>query len=210
MCFGPTTSPEIPLFKRFREKWDDIPKHKMTPLVVTKKWSTLKDTVVSFLKGVTHFPRNDYKELLDLTLAVLGETPAKFTWKKPGPIHHARWMAKIIYAIKIYLLRDQGSLYGLTCEELKQVKRFVRFGTLLYVKPWLEAPLGIDAATNDIDLWNSIHKYRKTDLEISRATIAVLERHLWYLSDELVGFALFSEKVFVPFLLYLYKLKLYN
>ncbi|KAL1378520.1 hypothetical protein pipiens_015530 [Culex pipiens pipiens] len=195
VCFGPSTSPEIPLFKRFRDKWEDIPKERVAPLVVTKKWCALKDTVISYLKSANTFTRDDYKELLELTLVVLGETPEKFTFKKPGPIHHARWMAKMLYAIKIYLLREQGCLFELTREEVKQLKRFVRFGTLLYVKPWLQAPLGVDAATNDLNLWNSINDFRKTDPEIACAALAVLERHLWYLSDELVGFSLFSEKV---------------
>lgn len=198
-CFGPSTSPEIPLFKRFRDKWEDIPKVNIKPLAITKKWKAQKEIVVRFLKSVSGFPRDDYKELLELTLVALGETPDKFSWKKPGPVHHARWMAKMIYAIKIYLLRDHGSSFGLTGEEVKQVKRFVRFGTLMYVKPWFEAPLCVDAAVNDINLWNMIYSYRKTDPELSSSTLTVLERHLWYLSDELVGLALFSEKVFLNF-----------
>lgn len=78
VCFGPSTSPEIPLFKRFRDKWEDIPKERVAPLVVTKKWCSLKDTVISYLKSANTFPRDDYKELLELTLVVLGETSEKF------------------------------------------------------------------------------------------------------------------------------------
>ena len=40
--------------------------------------------------------KDDYLELIELTMFVLGSQPATI----PGRIHHARWMAKLLYAIK--------------------------------------------------------------------------------------------------------------
>lgn len=195
VCFGRSKSPETELFKRFRDNWPKIAKTNVKSLTVTKKFKQQKESVTSFLQTSTGWSRNDYKELIDLTLLVLGNRPERFTWKKPGPIHHARWMAKLIYATKMYLLRGQGSAFELTPEEVKQLHRFVRFGALLYVKPWIEAPLAAEAAFNDLDLWRKIQAYRSTDSELASETSAVLERHLWYMSDELVGLGFFSKQV---------------
>lgn len=51
------------------------------------------------------------KELIELILIFHGECPSdEITIKKPGAIHHARWMAKALYSLKIYLFRDQFHL----------------------------------------------------------------------------------------------------
>lgn len=47
--------------------------------------------------------RDDYKELTELTLIVLGYPLAKIHWRATGPIRHARWMAESQYALNIYL-----------------------------------------------------------------------------------------------------------
>ena len=49
-------------------------------------------------------------ELLELTLTIvfLGEDKEQvYSLKAPGSISHARWMAKVIYSIKIALFRTQ-------------------------------------------------------------------------------------------------------
>jgi hypothetical protein len=49
-------------------------------------------------------PRNDYQELVQLCLAYLGEKCDNFNFQRPGAIHRARWMAKIIYSFKIVFI----------------------------------------------------------------------------------------------------------
>ena len=64
------------------------------------------------------FPRGDYKELVHLTLTYLNAPPAGFSLQRPGALHKARWMAKLIYSLKIVLLSNQisdlpaGSILG--------------------------------------------------------------------------------------------------
>ena len=44
----------------------------------------------------------------ELTIIILGKDPRRsIPFRKPGPIHHARWMSKAIYAFKLYLFRKQ-------------------------------------------------------------------------------------------------------
>ena len=35
-------------------------------------------------------------EVIELTLIVLGHPPSTIHWRAPGPVHRARWMAKLI------------------------------------------------------------------------------------------------------------------
>lgn len=55
------------------------------------------------------FPREDYHELLEWTVIYLGGAPEdsrEFHFRKPGAVHHARFMAQSIYLLKIELLSD--------------------------------------------------------------------------------------------------------
>ncbi|GBM31686.1 hypothetical protein AVEN_101299-1 [Araneus ventricosus] len=76
-----------------------------------------------------------------------------------------------------------------------QLQQFVQFGALLYSKAWIEAPLAAETTGNDLKLWKDLKKYEVIDSEIAIVPKKVLENHLWYLSDELVGLALFSDRV---------------
>jgi hypothetical protein len=46
-------------------------------------------------------PRDDYRKLLELTMVFLGHS-ANQSFCLPGAFHHAKWMAKAIYYIKVY------------------------------------------------------------------------------------------------------------
>ncbi|GBN77423.1 hypothetical protein AVEN_254189-1 [Araneus ventricosus] len=127
-------------------------------------------------------------------MIVLGKAPARIHWRPPGAIHHARWIAKLIYGIKIYLFRNQKDVFKLTKKEDYE-ERFVKFGALLYTKAWNEAPLSTEALANDLQLWKDLKKIRVRNFEISKTSRDVFERHLWYLSDELVELAIFSDNI---------------
>jgi len=198
LCCGPSSSPYIPIFKRFKSAWDGVERDNYRVLDIKTEAGEFAETTKTFLTSTaTTLPqiRDDYQELIELTMVVLGIAPAKIHWRAPGPIHHARWMAKLLYAIKIYLFRDQRDAFNLTKKEESQLESFVHFGALLYTKIWIEAPLAAEALGQDLALWFDLGKYEAVDPEISFAAKKVLEKHLWYLSDEAVGLALFSDKI---------------
>ena len=60
------------------------------------------------------FPRDDYKEFMELVVVSLGGMVDSFTFNLPGPDHHARLMAKVIYNLKIKLL---SNIFGKTDEK---------------------------------------------------------------------------------------------
>jgi hypothetical protein len=56
-------------------------------------------------------PRDDCKEVLNLTIIFLGGTSEKgISFTAPAGLHRARWVAKTIYSLKLYLFREQFKL----------------------------------------------------------------------------------------------------
>lgn len=77
-------------------------------------------------------PRDDYKKLLNLTIIYLGGIPEKGTsFRMQAGLHRARWMAKSIYCLKIFLFRHQ---FKLTKKEEKGIKDICNFTVTIYVK----------------------------------------------------------------------------
>lgn len=122
LCFGPSSSPETPLFKRFRDVWDTIPKEHYDCLNTSTRTEQFSEntleSLTTALAGEKQV-RDDYNELIELTMIVLNKPPEKIHWRAPGPIHHARWMAKLLYAMKIFLFRNNSQAFKLTKNEKK-------------------------------------------------------------------------------------------
>jgi hypothetical protein len=136
-------------------------------------------------------PRDDYKELCELVLVTLGHK-TNHSFKRPGATHHARWMAKVIYVLKIYLFREQLVLEVSVIEGLQELSMFF---CLVYARWWMAAPNTVDAAVNDLDLVNQLHQFKSVNKSIANAAIEKLQNHLWYISPEFVPLALFSKRI---------------
>jgi hypothetical protein len=136
-------------------------------------------------------PRDDYRELLELSILTLGGVPPRgIHLLRPGALHRARWMAKIIYALKIWLMREQVNL---TTREKVGLKRFINFTLLYYVTAWFTAPQATSAPANDLRFYQSLVAYSAVDNKLSKAVTNTFGRHLWYLSEHLVALALFDS-----------------
>ena len=55
--------------------------------------------------------------------------------------------------------------------------------------------IGADAPINDLILYKKLLKYKELDAEVAEIAISKLSLHLWYLTEEVVVFALFSNKL---------------
>ena len=73
------------------------------------------------------FERGGYKELLELMIIWLGGQIHKFSFKVPGANHHARWMSKAIYYLKLALLQMHFSM-----DEKADVNKMAGFVGLYY------------------------------------------------------------------------------
>lgn len=110
------------------------------------------------------------------------------SFKKPGPVHRARWMNKAIYALKMYLFRQQLSL---SSTEEKSLRKFCIFVVNTYLPSWYTAPKVSSAARYDLLLLKSLAKQKKDSMWLAAAE--KFKQHLWYLSPELIGFAFFDD-----------------
>ncbi|XP_076667937.1 uncharacterized protein LOC143368764 [Andrena cerasifolii] len=101
-----STSPEIPLFKKFRKAWTNIDQLKFKSSTedsyVSGKLQDIHEKLDFWLYNIEQKqPREDYKEFLELMVVFLrGSHPRGNTFRVPGAFHHARWMAKAIYILK--------------------------------------------------------------------------------------------------------------
>lgn len=138
-------------------------------------------------------PRDDYLELLELALIFLGESPYKgIRFKAPGAMHHARWLAKALYALKMFMFRGQ---FRLLARELKGLRDVCIFVIRFYIKAWFTAPLAIQAARHDLTLLQELIQYSAFHETICRAALSKLVNHFSYLSEDIILLSLFDDGV---------------
>ena len=119
------------------------------------------------------------------------------TFQHPGALHKARWMAKLIYCLKICLFEAQiqelpsGTIT--TKPQANNLTEFVNFVTLIYSTWWMQCSSSIDAPWNDLLMYKKLLKYQQINPTIARSALKAFNRHLWYLSAELEPLALFSS-----------------
>ena len=123
----------------------------------------------------------------------------KFTIKRPGTLHTARLMEKLIYCIKICLLEEQIREFPrsmiTTKGQSQKVREFVNFATLIYSVWWMTCSSAVDAPWNDLIFFQSLLNYPEVNPHISKSAVSSFKRHLWYLTEEMVPFALWSKNV---------------
>ena len=99
-------------------------------------------------------------------------------------------MAKSIYIMKMTLLLYQIPLH---LQKKKKVQKMALFVVFVYLRSWFTAPALVSAASNDINLFRSLQKFKSVDSKVSTITTAVLIRYTWYLTEELIPLSLFNE-----------------
>ncbi|KAG0712911.1 hypothetical protein GWK47_017376 [Chionoecetes opilio] len=134
--------------------------------------------------------REDYRELCNLSLFYLTGN-LRQPIKKPGAFHHARWMAKAIYVLKIRMFRSHVQM---TTREGKGLEEIALFVVLLYSRAWMEAGLATEAAYNDLNLVKDLHHFQEINGAIWKTTLTTFSRHLWYLGADSRGACLFSRR----------------
>ena len=193
--FGKDKSPYYKKFKEFQACWKDLDTRKYDPLMIDPWMQTKVPEIVQFCQNALSndkIARNDYKECIELVLATLGFPPENFEFKKPGALHKARFMALIIYGLKIFLLRK---VLKESRGEQTKLKRFAIFICLYYIRYWLLSPMASDAPFVDLKLYKDMLEFEQHDPQISHAVRNKLNGHTWYLGEEYAVFNLFSNYV---------------
>ena len=90
-------------------------------------------------------------------------------------------------------LRNKLALYPKG--QLRLNSKCPKFVTLVYIPWWLKSTSPTDVQCNDRDLYIRLLEYEKIDRSISSSALKAFQRHLWYLTSEMVPLSLFSDMV---------------
>ena len=199
-------SPEVTVFSRFKANWERISYNDIDNLslaTIPPEFQQKREDLISQCQLLLQqsFVRCDYRELVQLSVLYLSGQPEEgFRFYRPGALHKARWMAKLIYSIKMVLLAGKisdelksGAVFA--SGQLEKIQRFVHFSIFVYVPWWMACPVASAAPRNDMMLWNTCYQYTNTDKLCATAATNALSRHLWYLTEELVLLSLFNHEV---------------
>ncbi|XP_071580212.1 uncharacterized protein [Temnothorax nylanderi] len=197
---GKTTGPNVLIFKKFQNAWSGINVHNFRSGIENEKVKGHLNQgditrILDFVRNTLREqqPREDYREFLELTAIFLGEAPPRgISFRVPGAIHHARWMAKAIYCLKIFLFRGE---FILSLQEENAICDICIFLVSVYVEAWFCAPSAIKAPYLDFRVLSKFFEYQAIDRGISRVALQKLSNHLWYLSPEVVALAFFDTNL---------------
>lgn len=205
VCMVATSSSEILPFKRFQEYWVSIDTEKYKPRISDDEVASLVDGIKhdtinyanKYLERKNRPPRDDYREFLELVIIFLGAALARYREQRmrfmlPGAMHHARWMSKVIYSLKIWMFKAQ---FKLTSKEKKALSDVCVFTIRVYMQAWISAPQASGAPYSDLMLLKSLIGYLSINSAILKSTSCKFSNHLWYLSQELVSLAFFDSQI---------------
>ena len=195
--FGPTNGPSDKLFKKLRDIWPNIMDTIDYSGLYMFDWEGLAGTVLEqeakkaqeFCRRALSrdtFPREDYKELVQLILVWLGGaeevTGFKFQW--PGAYHHARFMAKSLYILKLDMLSTQISI--LSKEEREQVARLAIFVGVYFGVWFLQCGLASTAPYRTITSFEQMLNFSEYDNHLAFTVMDSMLRHTWYITPQWV------------------------
>jgi len=193
------SGPDIPLFKRFKNNWLNLDLrnfHTWTshPEIFEELKYVVEDVLLFCTKTIEDkYPRDDYKEFIELVMIFLGKTPPRgIHFRPPGAYHLARWMAKGIYCFKMLLFYQQLKLSIVEKRGLQEICCFI---VQCYLEAWICAPDPITAPLNDIIFLKKLVDYTKHNRKIGEVAIKKFINHLCYLNDECAVFSLFDDRI---------------
>ena len=195
-CVSSSSGPNVAIFKRFQQFWTSVDKESYETghnhEEVAKSIKEDKDEIIGFATSQLerNQPRDDYREFLELVIIFLGGiSPRGVKFMAPGAVHHARWMAKAVYTLKIWMLRGQ---FKLNKREEQGLRAICIFVSSVYVKAWFTAPLAVSAPNSDLCFLQRLVRYKSENPAISKVASNKFAGHLWYVSEELVSLAFFD------------------
>ena len=144
-----TTAPYEPLFKKLCDSWGDIDKDNLT----TFEEASLPHMLITHIEEAKRFlhkwlcnensMREDYLEMAKLCLIYIGcDLPDKMKKSKlraPGAYHHAHLMSKVIYVLKLALLKPSF------INDIDRIRSLALFYSVYYAKAWLTNKFAAEA-----------------------------------------------------------------
>src|SRR6218665_3675271 len=127
--FGSTGGPYFAMFRRFQQTCPSIDQttyEVASDDMFNSHTSRTNGAILQGSLGRAVHQRDDYKEFLQMSFIFFGSVKgARVSFRPPGASHHALWMAKVIYNIKIFMFYQQFSLTAKENQSLKETVLFV-------------------------------------------------------------------------------------
>lgn len=194
---GASSAPETQIFNRFADVWNNIKRDQINygrddAIVLSKISDDECEQIKQFCRNQLKYTqiRGDYKELLELTITFLGDDDG--TFRTCSATSNARFMAKAIYFLKIFLFRDQ---FTLTTREYNSIRDISIVVVKLYIQAWYGCTNSIECPNQDLNFLHAAFEYSNLYKVVSDAVINKFKNHLWYLTPETVGLAFFDPNV---------------
>nr|XP_047137487.1 uncharacterized protein LOC124813991 [Hydra vulgaris] len=121
---------------------------------------------------------------------VLSEDRYKF--RTPGAVHHARFMAKGIYYLKLQLMMD--AIPSLEKWLKHEITKVVTFVSVFYTTWFLKAELSAAAPNQDMRALWQMNRFKEYNLIGAESVIKSIKRHTWFLDPYLIVLALADKK----------------
>ncbi|XP_015122331.1 uncharacterized protein LOC107044806 [Diachasma alloeum] len=202
VSMGCTSGPDVQIFKRFQNEWENMDKTQYSPRVED---NTVKEALHCESADILAFAEEhlkdetihrDYSEFLELVVIFLGGKLRGNRFRALGPIHHARWMAKAIYSLKICPFREQ---FRLNLSQISGLMNTCIFIVLLYQRVWFTASHIVTASNNYLNLLKRLaadaHCSSSVPSKVWKAVLEKFVKPLCYLPEELIALAFFNENV---------------
>ena len=199
---GSSTAPKTGLYVDMATLWTEIDTSNPQPLRPRPCDNDVIEFGRKYLRDSEN--RGDYRELMCLTLLLLGVNPTgckSYHVRSIAGVSNARWMGKIINEMKLVLFRKEFIAKNLiSTSEMNDHEELVRFLIQFYVRQWLSCPLVTEAPVNDLQLYKELskvvlNKKSSKDYRFAKRMLDKLDGHLWYLSEELVVVCLFGKQL---------------
>ncbi|KAK2727038.1 hypothetical protein QYM36_007779 [Artemia franciscana] len=179
---GSTFAPQVPIFTRYQQNWMFVDQSRfergMSSDAVSTSVQDIEDSTTEFAKGYLreNQPRDDYREFLELVIIFLDSVLERgIRFIAPGATHHARWLSKVIYSLKIWMFRGQ---FHLSKKEEKGLQDVCIFAARVYLRLWMRAPKPASAQYHDDQLLISLLNNLAINSEIFRVTSMKMANHL--------------------------------
>ena len=207
-------APEDIVFKKFQAIFESLPPCNYRlyewprELVHPMNWLTTRAMDVcewgskQLRQGTFNKQRDDYRELCELVVVYLGGTLYRkrkvsgvvqiaFTMRHPGAFHHARFLHKALYIIKMSMM-DILPEEVVPADKRESVDRMARFIVLFHAKYFLQAFLPAAGTRLDLQYWKDMSDFSRFDAEVSFEVQQSILRQMWYLTEELSVLSLFD------------------
>ena len=186
-----------PEFKLEVDKLENITKYNWKLLTVGSPLHELACDALKFGKRALALnmfgKRMDYKKLCQLMVFYLGGNVDSFSFHQPGACHEARFMADSLYILTLAMTDSIVNIMNM--EEREMISKAAFFVSICYGPWFLKSYLASKATANDLQSLKSSYHIADQYPNLGNALLKSMQRHGWYLTEQLVVLALSDDDV---------------